>query len=132
MMEQKPSQNSTQEQDYRDRKMHHHRFSGVFAGLLLILLGILLFMASQGIVSWDKWWQLFLIGLGVILLIDVFLRYSQDKARGFPMGRIIAAIVLIVIGVVFIISAINWWPLVLVAVGVAILIGGLVRRSSDK
>lgn len=131
-MEQKPSQNNTPEQDYKDKRSHRHGFSAVFAGLLLILLGVLLFLASQGIVSWDKWWQLFLIGLGVILLIDVFLRYSQDKARGFPMGRIIAAIVLIVIGVVFIISAVNWWPLVLVVVGVAILIGGLVRRSEGK
>ncbi|MGA9049712.1 MAG: DUF5668 domain-containing protein [Dehalococcoidia bacterium] len=131
-MDQKPLEGDTQEQDRRDKKMHRHGFSAVFAGLLLILLGVLLFMASQGIVPWDKWWQLFLIGLGLILLIDVLFRYLQDKAHGFQTGKIIAAVVLIVIGVVFIISAVNWWPLILVAVGVAILIGGLTRRSSGK
>jgi hypothetical protein len=37
------------------KRDHHHRFSAIFAGLLLILLGGLLFMASQGIIPWDKW-----------------------------------------------------------------------------
>jgi hypothetical protein len=131
-MEQKTTQNDTQDQNGRFKKNRHHGFSAIFAGLLLIMLGGLLFLASQGIISWDKWWQLFLIGLGVILLIDVFIRYSQDRSRGFQIGRIIGGVVLIIIGVAFMLSAVNWWALIIVAVGVAILIGGLLRRSSDK
>jgi membrane-bound ClpP family serine protease len=64
--------------------------------------------------------------------MDVFVRYSQDKNRGFRTGRIIAGIVLIIIGAAFMFSAVNWWPLIIIAVGIAAMVGGLIRRSSDK
>jgi asparagine N-glycosylation enzyme membrane subunit Stt3 len=123
---------SPQEQNGRVRRNRHHGFSAIFAGLFLIMLGGLLFLASQGIISWDKWWQLFLIGLGVILLIDVFIRYLQDRSIGFQAGRVIAGLVLIIIGTAFFLSAVNWWALIIVAVGVVILIVGVWRRSVDK
>ncbi len=83
-MEQKPAQNAPQEQDDRTGKHRHgHGHPAIFAGLLLILIGVLLFLASQGYISWNQWWQIFLIGLGAILLIDGLIRYRQDPARGF-------------------------------------------------
>ena len=114
------------------KSRHSHRSPAIFAGLLLILLGGLLFLASMGIVSWDRWWQFFLIGLGVILLIDAFVDYRQDIYHGFKSGRVIAAVVLIVLGIVFLLSMVNWWALIIMAVGIIILAAGLWRRPSNS
>ena len=117
---------SPDDNERRERRMRR-RSSGVFPGLILILLGVLLFLASQGILSWGSWWQYFLIGLGLIFLIDGVLRY-QETSPGYFTGRIITSVVLIGIGLMFIFGFSSWWPLILIAAGVVVLLTALLRR----
>jgi hypothetical protein len=98
---------------------------GLFPALVLILLGILLFLATQGTLGWDRWWQFFLIGLGGIFLLDGLVHYFT---RGGGTGRFIPGIILVLVGAAFVIGFSEWWPLILVGVGVAILLGMLFRR----
>jgi hypothetical protein len=115
-------------------RTHRHESStgAIFAGLFLILLGGLLFLASQGMLAWNEWWKYLLIGIGVILLINVWVDYSLDKAHGFRAGRLIPGIILIVIGGAFLLGSFDWWALILVAIGVIILIGGFTRFNQPK
>ncbi len=133
MAEQK--QAPTEQEDRNERYARHHRHYGapaIFAGLLLILLGVLLFLAAQGYITWDRWWQYFLIGLGLILIIDSLIRYQRESSRGFSVGRIVAGIILIGIGTAFLFYVVSWWPLILVAIGIAILVGGIWRHSQNR
>ena len=114
--------------DRHDRR-RHDRFSPVFPGLILILLGVLLFMANQGILSWSDWWKYFLIGLGGIFLIDAAIRGASGNFRGLIMGRIVSGFVLIAIGVFFLFGFTTWWPIILIVVGIGIIAAGLLRRG---
>ena len=42
--------------------------SGLFFGLILVMVGIVFFLSTQGWISRDDWWKYFIIGLGVIFL----------------------------------------------------------------
>jgi hypothetical protein len=133
MAQQKPEQPSQSEEDYRYGRRHHHRgISGIGAGVFLLLLGILLFLANQGILAWDKWWQFLIIGLGIIFLVDSLVRYQKDSAREVRIGELIAAIILIGVGIAFLVGNATWWPLVIILVGVAIIISGLLRKGRSK
>lgn len=99
---------------------------GLFWGMLLILLGTLFFVQSQGGIAEDSWWQYFLIGLGAIFIIDALIHQARKIAYGVT-GRLIAGGVLIVIGLSFVNGWDNWWPIVLIVAGVAILAGYLFR-----
>jgi hypothetical protein len=133
MAQQKQEQSGQPEEDYRHGRRHHHGgISGIGAGVFLLLLGILLFLANQGILAWDKWWQFLIIGIGIILLVDSLIRYQKDTAREIRIGRLIAAIILIGVGIAFLVGNANWWPLIIILVGVAIIVGGLFRRGQSK
>jgi hypothetical protein len=133
MAEQKPEQSSQPEEDYRHGRRHHHGgISGIGVGVFLLLLGILLFLANQGILAWDKWWQFLIIGIGLILIVDSLIRYQRDSVREIRIGRLIAAIILIGVGIAFLVGNAAWWPLIIILVGVAIIVGGLLRRGRSK
>jgi asparagine N-glycosylation enzyme membrane subunit Stt3 len=133
MTQKRPEQSDQPEGNYRhDRRHRREPASVILGGIFLILLGVLLFLASQGILAWDKWWQFLIIGIGIILLIDSIIRYQKESSAGFRIGRLIAAIVLIGIGVAFLLGNVTWWPLVIILIGVAIIIGGLLRPRQNK
>jgi hypothetical protein len=104
-------------------------FRGLFPGLILILLGILLFLVTRDILTWDNWWQYFLIGIGAIFLLDGCVHYLHPDFRHQGPGRFVPGIILVLVGIAFIIGFSDWWPLILVGVGAAILLGMLFRRT---
>jgi hypothetical protein len=114
-------------QDRRDRR-DSDPLRGLFPGLILILLGILLFLATQGILAWDIWWQYFLIGLGAIFIIDGLAHFWSSAHRGSAFGRFIPGVILLFVGLVFVFGFSQWWPLVLIVVGIGILVGYFFRR----
>lgn len=103
-------------------------FRGLFPGLILVLLGVLLFLNIRGVLEDDTWWRYFLIGLGGIFLLDGGLQYLHPATRHHGGGKFIPGIILVLVGTAFVVGFEEWWPLVLVGVGVAILLGMLFRR----
>ena len=124
-----PAPPPTSEENEWRRRRFRRGSSSVFIGLILILLGSLFFLSEQGYIAHDRWWQYFLIGLGIIFLIDGAIRYRQQNYHGFLVSRVIAGLVLLAIGVIFLLGATAWWPLILILAGIGITIGGLARRS---
>jgi hypothetical protein len=99
-----PSQSPAPPDDFESRRHGRHRGGGaspIFIGLILILLGVMFFLANQGIVGWGEWWKYFLIGLGGIFLVDAAIRSGQENYRGFVIGRVVSGFVLISTGVLF-------------------------------
>jgi hypothetical protein len=96
-------------------------FAGVFPGLVLVLLGVLFLLSQYGYLQ-GEWWQYFLVGLGVIFVILAWVQHlGQDS--GWPrLGLIFTGLLLIAIGLLFLFDPNNWWPLLLIAAGLVLII----------
>lgn len=114
--------------EIRQERRQKDPLSGLFPGLILIELGILFYAEIQGWVDWNDWWKYFLIGLGAIFLIDALVHYLVRSYHSDILGRIIPGFVLIFIGIAFLYGWSQWWPVILIAVGVIILISLIFRR----
>ena len=104
--------------------------SGVFTGLILIVLGLCLFGALEERIpwiGWDNFWAYFLAGLGIAFIIEALLRYAIPAYRRPVFGRVIAGVILILIGAGNIIGFEIWWPFILIGIGLALVLYGIVR-----
>jgi len=129
MSEEKPERrHDEKEGEGMQEKWRRDPISGLFFGLILILLGVVFFLSAQGWISWGDWWKYFIIGLGFIFLIEVLVRYTKPAYRRPIFGKLIAGIILICVGAAFIGGIGNWWPLILIIVGLAILLNVWLRR----
>jgi hypothetical protein len=135
-------------EEKQEEKWHRDPLGSVVGAFILIWAGVVLLAANMG--SLDVFtdflarlsirpydlpfdipffslgaWQVFFLGAGVILLFEILVRLLVPAYRRQVFGTFIGAIVFLALGLG------QWaviWPLILVAVGVSILIGGLVRR----
>lgn len=112
-------ENAKPKQDYRPK---------ITGGLILILLGVLFLLTEMDRISWADWWAYFLVGLGGIFLIEALLRAGSAEGRRGLGGRLIAGIILAIIGGAHLIGFEEWWPLVLIAVGIGVLISAFSKK----
>ncbi len=76
--------------------------------------------------AWVGAWQLFFLGAAVLVLLGVIVRLLVPEYRRPILGNLIWAIVL------FGIALGQWsliWPLILIAIGLSLLLGALMRRT---
>ncbi|HUU37777.1 MAG TPA: hypothetical protein VMW46_06180 [Candidatus Desulfaltia sp.] len=104
---------------------YHPKITG---GLILILLGVLFLLTEMDRISWADWWAYFLVGLGGIFLIEALLRASSAEGRRGLGGRLIAGLILVIIGSAHLIGFMEWWPLILIAVGVVVLLSAFLKK----
>ena len=103
----------------RREAMRKYPLRGLFPGLLLIFLGGMFLANQQGWISGDSWWQWLLMGIGAILLFGGLI---QSRFTGYPhwgRGKIIWGIALIVLGLLFLLGFSQWWPVIIIGVGIA-------------
>jgi hypothetical protein len=132
-----PQNQSTGPQDWREQRREWRQerrerrgrdpWRGLVWGLLLILVGVLFFIGQQQGIGWDVLWKYLLIGLGAIFIIDGFIHLWGPEHDG-SLGRFIPGIVILFIGLAFLFNFSQWWPIILIAVGVIILISLVFRR----
>lgn len=125
-------ENQEEEGIPEEKKHKHDPFSGMTGGLILILLGVLFLLATMDYISWGNWWKYFLMGLGVILILEAIIRSASPLYRKDITGKLIGGFVLIFIGGSFVIGWSNWWPLILIAVGVGILLSSLWKAKRPE
>jgi hypothetical protein len=100
------------------------RSGPIIGGLILIWLGITFYMIQVGYVTWSYWWSDFLIGIGVILLVQAVIRYATHHRRT-ATGTMIAGSVLLIIGLAGASGINNWWFLILIAIGIWVIVSGV-------
>lgn len=81
-----------------------------------------------GILGSVETWGLILIGAGVIVLLGVLARVALPAYRRPVGGSIIFGLVLIALGLGNLVSWDLLWPVILIGVGLAVLLGGLLRK----
>ena len=113
-----------------DEKWRHNPVRMVTLAFILIWGGIVAFIDSAHLVK-TAWWEsgpIFLIGTGIILLLKSVYRLLPEHRR--PVGgTVIISVVLIAVGLGDLISWNYTWPIVLVAIGLVIVLGTLLRRK---
>lgn len=119
-------QYETKPKERRDREPDPLR--GLLPGLILIVVGVLLFLTTRGTLSWGTWWQYLLIGLGVVFILDGLAHYYNPALRDIGFGRFIPGIILLFVGLAFVFGFDRWWPLAIIAAGIIILLNVFFRR----
>ena len=130
------------ERDEKGRPVEHHDEKGekyrrdplaaVFLGLIIILAGTLWFLSTNEYIEEGKWWPWFLVGLGSIFIVERLIRYALPEYRRPMFGRILIGVILICIGIGFVYGLVTWWPLIVIAVGAAIIIYGISRGRRPR
>jgi hypothetical protein len=102
----------------------------VVGGLILIWLGVSFFLEQNGYVPSDIWWAYFVLGAGVILVLYGIAIHSS---RGIGFGPMIGGAIIILIALSTIATnqfrfEASFWPLLLVALGVLVVLAGFASR----
>lgn len=105
-------------------------FPGLTGGLILLLLGILFLMVTLDFLSWRDWWAWFLAGLGLILIVDAAIRSRHPRYRRNVTGKIIAGLVLIIIGASRFFGMVSWWPLILIVLGLYLIFSSFTKPKT--
>jgi hypothetical protein len=131
-----------------DEKQQQDLISSLVGAAFLIWLGTVLLAANMGFLSTFtnildslsipsygisfetpffnmRTVQVFLLGGGLILLVEVIIRLLVPIYRRHVLGTLIGAVAMFSLGLG------NWeiiWPLILIAIGLAILLRGFTRR----
>lgn len=96
----------------------------IWGGIVLLANNLGLFDRFEGLDGWE----LFFVGAGIILLLEVVFRLLVPAYRQPIIGNMILAIVFLAIGLG---SLVNWgiiWGLAIIAIGIYLLLGGARRR----
>ena len=106
------------------------RLGALVGGLILIWLGTTFFLEQSGYLTGVDWWAYFLSGVGGILILQGVILYSRGRIGA---GPIIGGAFALLIGASFITSneynlTDRLWPLIIVALGIFVLVGGLASR----
>jgi hypothetical protein len=99
----------------------------IWAGVILLLenLGLLRDIGTLGRI---EAWSLIFAGAGVIVLAMVVVRYFMPEHRRPLTGNIVLGFFLLGIGLREIFGWEIVWAIIIIAIGVALLLGGLLRR----
>lgn len=113
-----------------DEKYHRNPPSFVAWALVIIWLGVtLLLQRTDVLADDDQGWAVFLWGAGIIFLAETLLCMTVPRWRRSLRGTFILGVILIVVG--FGLYYDEWeivGPAVIIAVGVAILVGRFLPR----
>jgi fatty acid desaturase len=132
--------NEKEEKDEKDRREREwdkgEQWSGgdalgpIIWGLIIIFAGLAFAAVNLGMypwLTWDNVWSMIFIGAGLLFLFEVILRILMPSYRRPIRGRIILAFVALAVGLGGLIGWEITWPLIIIAVGLAIVVGVFVR-----
>ena len=127
-----------------EEKWHRDPLGAIIFGIILIWAGLVFLAESMGWlkgislggllpgmeVTQPEAWTIVLIGAGVILLIEIVVRLVVPAYRRPIGGTLVLAVILIGIGLGNIFTWEVVWPLIVIAIGLAVLLGGFWRRRA--
>jgi hypothetical protein len=113
-----------------DEKYRRNPLGLVTFALLVIWLGITLLLQNSGVIeNGNRGWALFMWGAGALILLEAIVRLAVPRFRRSVMGGFVWGAIWV--GVGFGLWFDRWemiGPIVIIAIGVAILAGRLVPR----
>jgi hypothetical protein len=122
----------TRQEERRERReMRWGRGGPWVGGLVLIAIGLIFLLKNYGVPVPENWWAIFLFIPAAGALATAWNSYQREgRLNAGALGAGIVGVVLAVLGVSFLLGF-DWsqlWPVILIAIGVGVLIGGLRGR----
>ena len=113
---------------------------GVFAGLLFIWTGVSFYLKTSGMLTWSEWGMYYPLGLAGIFLMHGIAWLAIPGMRKVFIGMLIPSVLLTVVGLIPLLGGGwhawgTWWPFIIVAVGLVIMISaiwGVLSRYKKK
>jgi hypothetical protein len=99
--------------------------SGLFWGLVLVLLGTIGLFDVAGYLSDQAMQVCLLTGLGAIFIVDALVR--RARLGGELGGRFVIGAILVPAGILVAFGVSQWWPLIVLGAGIAIIVRALSR-----
>jgi hypothetical protein len=106
---------------------------GTALGLLLVCIGVTFYLKYKGILPESNWWAYMLAGFGGIWILGGLVRLLWPRWSYRALGMLIPGIIVGAVGAMFIIGSFQFWPFILVAAGLVVIVAVIVRaiwRSS--
>ena len=113
-----------------DEKWEHDRLRMISIAAILIWGGVVSLLGTLNTFWGEHGWSIFLLGTGVILIVKVIIRALVPEYRRAIGASLIIGIILLAVGIFDLIGW-DWkyiWPIVLVAIGLAIVLSGVLRH----
>ena len=95
--------------------------NGIITGIIFILAGSFIYADNQGylFMGWF-WWLIF--SMGLVFLVESIIRATVVKYRKSFHASVIWGAILTAVGGFQLFDIDNWWPLILVFVGIIIIL----------
>jgi hypothetical protein len=129
--EEKQEKQQEKEEKSWEEKWRRDPLTAAAWALIIIWAGLVLLGNNLGLLDWlplVEAWSLFFLGAGAILLLEAGFRLLMPAYRGPVTGNLILAVVFLAIGLGDIISWQCLLPTAVIAIGLYLLITGLLRR----
>jgi hypothetical protein len=120
------------EKDEKDEKRgREDEKAAIMGGLVVVWLGLSLLLQNAGLLGWADFGGVFLLGLGLIIVFRGLWAYSQSGVFEQGFGYIVGGgfVTLIGAGVSFELD--EWWPILLIALGLVVVVRALMARSEN-
>jgi len=113
---------------------------GLFGGLIVIWVGVSLYFVMSEVITWGQWSAYFCLGMAGLFILQGIAWLAIPGMRRSFIGMLIPAVFLSVVGLVPILGGGwhawgVWWPLMLVAVGLVIIVStvwGVLSKHRKK
>ncbi len=104
-----------------NNKFDPHSLNQFFFGLIIIWIGLSLFLYKIDYLIYGDWLDYLFAGIGILFYVQV-IAYLFGISKGHLLiGKLIAGTILIAIGASDIYGIHEWWPLILIVMGIIIL-----------
>ncbi len=110
-----------------DRERHARHSGAWVGGLILIVLGVVFLLQNTIGFELDNWWALFILIPAFGSFERAYHQYQEDgRLSGRARGQAVSGLIFTVISLAFLLGGFGqWWPLLLIIGGVALLVNAL-------
>ena len=114
---------------------HHERQgASLLAGVVLILLGVAFFLERLGFVTLaQNWWAVFIYAAAVVCFGNAWRAWRSSSVFGAQATTSLTwGLILTVVASIFMFNLLwsIWWPAILIAAGVGIVVGYLLNSMA--
>jgi hypothetical protein len=103
-------------------KFDPHSLNQIFFGLVIIWFGLSIFLHKIDYLIYGDWIDYLLVGIGILFYLHVILYLLWTHDNHLLTGKLIAGTILIALGGRDIYGIHEWWPLILIAMGVIVIL----------
>ena len=127
----RPIRRRTEKDEKDEKREEEDEKAAIMGGLVVIWLGLSFLLQNAGILGWVDFGGVFLLGPGLIIVFRGLWAYSQSGVFEQGFGYIVGGgfVTLIGAGVAFDLD--EWWPVLLIALGLVVVARALMARSEN-